>query len=880
VRQLLRHVVVYRGVFLYGESGAGKSSLINAGLVPAATEEGFRPDRVRVQPRPGQELVVERMPLSADGDVFLPTSFSDTDDGSPIVLSVEAFRGRVGAVTEDSRPLVIFDQFEELVTLFDEALDGEALEQGRRCQARVVDLIVELLRDETLPLKLLFVFREDYLAKVKKLLAARPELVDRSLRLTPPATEALQRIIRGPFDDHPDHFARELSPRLAERLSAEIASRASSGAINLSEVQIAALRLWQSADPEALLTKKGVQGILEEYLEESLNRFPQDLHYSAVALLGQLVTATGARNVVSADDLIERVRSEEKDVPEDRLRAALAALERDARLVRRERRRDLDLYEIVSEFLSPWIRRQRAQRLKDRELSRRLKKAGRLVAILAAGIAVAAALATTAVIFSLKASHRASVEKADAEAGLAFQELAVDPTDALQLAASAMRNADTPQAEAALRTALAQPQQLAVLGSGQEALDRAAFSRDGKRVFTRGFVNHIVRTWDVSTGKEIGTAVPFTAGSTADRALPDTAFAPRVRLGPHTTEIRASGRRPIVLPVASTAVTLSRDGKWVVTGGNDGAARVWDATTGSLIAVLRGHTSFVSGAGFGPTDDLIVTASADGTARVWRVALPTTRLLRGHVGPVNAAAFSPDGKRVVTADADNTARIWNTATGNEMGTPILSPRPLTWVAFSRDGSRIVTADTGGVRRVWDAGTERPLPGVAPEPATRDLTLRVNAVRNARVLVRTASGTTIVPARAGQVTAAYSSPDGKLVVTVSPYVAWIGEMGTGREVALLHSESGTLSGAGFSADGTLVATVGSDGALRVWQARAARQVVAVRGLEPDVTGVVFSADGARLLTFGPDALPAIQRCDVCMPIRALDALVRRRLSRNE
>ena len=75
-RKLLRYVVVYRGVLFYGDSGSGKSSLINAGFIPAIIEEGFTPDRLRVQPRPGEEIVVERISKSPDGGApFLSSNF-------------------------------------------------------------------------------------------------------------------------------------------------------------------------------------------------------------------------------------------------------------------------------------------------------------------------------------------------------------------------------------------------------------------------------------------------------------------------------------------------------------------------------------------------------------------------------------------------------------------------------------------------------------------------------------------------------------------------------------------------------------------------------------------------------------------------------------
>ncbi len=60
-RSLIRLIVLYRGVLLYSDSGAGKSSLINAGIIPLAITEGFQPERIRVQPKKGEEIVVERL---------------------------------------------------------------------------------------------------------------------------------------------------------------------------------------------------------------------------------------------------------------------------------------------------------------------------------------------------------------------------------------------------------------------------------------------------------------------------------------------------------------------------------------------------------------------------------------------------------------------------------------------------------------------------------------------------------------------------------------------------------------------------------------------------------------------------------------------------
>ena len=95
-------------------------------------------------------------------------------------------------------------------------------------------------------MKLLFAFREDYLGRVKQLLAARPELVDQALRLGPPPADALG-------DDHPRPVRalsratseNELDGALAERLQAALADRFGTGEVSLSEVQTVCLRLWR-----------------------------------------------------------------------------------------------------------------------------------------------------------------------------------------------------------------------------------------------------------------------------------------------------------------------------------------------------------------------------------------------------------------------------------------------------------------------------------------------------------------------------------------------------------------------------------------------------------------------------------------------------------
>src|SRR5206468_791673 len=98
------------------------------------------------------------------------------------------------------------------------------------------------------------------------------------------------------------------------------------------------------------------------------------------------------------------------------------------------------------------------------------------------------------------------------------------------------------------------------------------------------------------------------------------------------------------------------------TASADGTARLW-ARNGAALRTLQ-HGAAVRIASFSDDGSRIVTGSDDGNARIWRIGGNTRPIVLRHGHAVLAASFSPDGRRVVTAGG-KFALLWRAD-----GTPI------------------------------------------------------------------------------------------------------------------------------------------------------------------------------------------------------------------
>ena len=317
-----------------------------------------------------------------------------------------------------------------------------------------------------------------------------------------------------------------------------------------------------------------------------------------------------------------------------------------------------------------------------------------------------------------------------------------------------------------------------------------------------------------------------------------------------------------------TTAGYSTDGTRIVTASIDGTARVWDPGGPGETIVLEGHDDIVVAATFSPDGSTVATASFDGTARTWdaKTGEPIAVLRHGG-GAVRDVDFNPEGSTVVTVGDEGSAITWDAKTGKRLHTFSGHTGPIFDVGFDPAGDVIVTASDDGTARLWDTMSGRSLhtlkghrdglyrarfspDGNEVVTASEDGTAKVWDVETGG-LIATLKGATSAVADAS------FSPDGRSVVTASDdEVARVFDARSGLLQASLRGHQGEVTTASFNAAGTLIVTAGADGTARVWDAVDGVAVAVLRGHDGEVADASFSADGARVVTAGTDGTARI------------------------
>jgi len=242
-----------------------------------------------------------------------------------------------------------------------------------------------------------------------------------------------------------------------------------------------------------------------------------------------------------------------------------------------------------------------------------------------------------------------------------------------------------------------------------------------------------------------------------------------------------------VSPTGVSAVAVTPDGRYLITGDCEGSVRVWDHSTGQCLQTLGGHERAISAVAVTPDGRQAVSGSYDNTLRLWHLEMGTClRLIEGHTDSVVAVDVTARGELALAGCANGVVKVWSLGTGACLRTLRGDTQWVSALAVTPGGREAVAGGADGKVRVWDLASGACL----------------------RVL----------RGHAAWVEAVAVTPDGRQAVTASlDRTARVWNLATGDCLATLEGHGGYVVGAAATPDGLRVVTGGDrfDGTARTW-----------------------------------------------------------------
>ncbi|EKM52754.1 uncharacterized protein PHACADRAFT_211969 [Phanerochaete carnosa HHB-10118-sp] len=285
-------------------------------------------------------------------------------------------------------------------------------------------------------------------------------------------------------------------------------------------------------------------------------------------------------------------------------------------------------------------------------------------------------------------------------------------------------------------------------------------------------------------------------------------------------------------PQRVLGVCFSPDGRRVVSASQDGTVRLWNAVTGSHLHTLAGHLEAVVCVAFSPNGKYIASGSTDRTVIIWdAVTGGHLHTLKGHDNWVRTIDISPDSGVLASGSNDHSVQLWNL--GNEIGSfRTLSPAhvsAITGVRFSRSGKLLVSGSVDGACKVWKSGAwtcrtqfnhpERiPIISVAISP---DDTIYAAGLGNetTTILLRSTIDDAWSHTLQGHTSRVWSldfSPDGSTLASGShDHTITLWDVARRSVLHTLRGHSDPVYSVRYSPDGQRMASCGKEHSVRIW-----------------------------------------------------------------
>ncbi|SDW11624.1 NACHT domain-containing protein [Nitrosomonas communis] len=844
--ELLRMIRLAPLTVLYGKSGLGKTSLLQAGLYPLLRAEHYFPVHLRLDFAPSALLSPLEQAMQKLQDALTEAGAEFPAPAKDESLWHYLHRRDLEIWSRDNYlliPVLVFDQFEEIFSQGEKTPDqiehalnalADLIENRIPSELTIGDASRRALSELALQAqryRMVLSFREDFLPEIEGWQGRVPSLLRNRLRLLPMSRErAIEAVMAA--------GAAVLAAGVAEPLVDFVGNLDSttSGVLPVIEPVLLSLccyQLNQRRSPDgkidiALLRQSG-QDILQDFYNQALAGMPATV---SEFIETHLIQGNRYRSSYPVEQALQDGFL---------TREQLSLLANKHRLLRIDQQSGINRIELIHDRLVSVVSKARDERLRQTELQRlqaeKEEQRRRMV--------LETALEKQAAAEALAAERLRATERALADA-------------------SRLRK-QARQLQGALLTVII------LFGVAGYGLYHANFEKKERKLAQREALSLrlVSESLDISNGiRPGGDERALLQLLAAKQIAPsnkkvDAALIMTLNRTSNTQKIWNIG-----IPVS--AITFSPDGRRLLSAGDDGVFRGWSIQTDQLLdEPLAMSEKGVISLASSPDGKRLATANAGGTLRVWDIdtGQPIGNKLDGLPSeePIYSIAFSHDGNQLMTV-SKSTFRLWDLRTGESMGESLLGYEgAIRSAALSPDGSLVVWGGEDKTLRLWDVqrkklmqvltGHNGAITSVAFSPdgaqlvsGSEDKTLRLWNTRTGQLIGEPMRG------HESAVVSVAFSPDGKQIASVSRDATlrlWDASNSQLIDVPLQGHEDMVTSVA-FSPDGNRILSASDDKTLRLWDASTGQPIgEPMKGHEGTLNGAVFTPDGARIVSAASD-----------------------------
>jgi WD40 repeat protein len=663
---------------IHGQSGVGKSSLLNAGLVPSLTQTPIQGRMVLPVLLNTYTNWVEALgnDLSAIGSQSKEVKQLNGNGYWTVDKVLELLRHKTDHYLT---PVLIFDQFEEFFFFCATPASRSSFWQFFKTCLNIPYV------------KVILSLREDYLHfllecdRLVDLEVVNNNILDKNFRyyLGNFSKEDAKRIIKELTDRSQTCLEDPLIDALVKDLARE------QGEVLPIELQVVGAQLQSEKPPIAALEQYRALGgsakeeLVKRYLNEVVEDCGSENKEIAKLVLYYLTDEKGTRPLKTRAELERDLNSLSKDSSQEPLDKETHSLERvldifvKSGLVLLLREVPAERYQLVHDYLAAFIHKDQEHELNklieelEREKKKRKKAESQIRLVIGWGI-LGTILATSL-------------------GGLAWLALSSRDESFVYLSKYSISLSNLNQDFDALSESLdlsRRLREIPILPANQESRLRnslslqQALSKIKERNQLDGHTDRVLSV-DFSSDGTIAT------GSTDKTViLWDSTGKPRGKPLQHEASVRS--------------VSFSPDGKTIVTGSGDGKVMLWDTDTSKMQRLLPAHNDSISSVKFSHDGKIIVSASADGEIKLWDSNGNPMRSIPKASTLITSAIFSPDNRFVATAGNDGKVVIIDISSRKVVRE--IKPQNFSslvkCISFSKDGKLVAGYDNNQIK-LWN-----------------------------------------------------------------------------------------------------------------------------------------------------------------------------------